>query len=210
MSWINYFDAIYVINLLKRQDRLLEITEHFEEYEIPFTRVQAIENSNGAEGLRDTMLIIFNEAIDNGYNNILVFEDDAKFIMEKQWVDEVMENVIKQLPENYWLCYLGGQPTGGYSNFYSPNLLPAIKYFSTQSVMYSKQGIKEIMARGIGFPIDNWIVDEIQTQGNCYAIDPMLCVQREGFSNIGHAEINWQPFMKPKHDQELNKMRTRC
>ena len=34
MSWIDFFDDIYVINLAKRVDRLLQITEDFEKIEI--------------------------------------------------------------------------------------------------------------------------------------------------------------------------------
>jgi GR25 family glycosyltransferase involved in LPS biosynthesis len=34
MKWLNFFDEIYVINLAKREDRLLTIAEHFEEYGI--------------------------------------------------------------------------------------------------------------------------------------------------------------------------------
>lgn len=209
MNWTGFFSQIYLVNLGKREDRLLEITEHFEQYEVPFKRVEAIEKPNGAEGLRDTMLLIFEDALKNNYDNILVFEDDCKFVVGKDIVDDVMNKVVKQLPENYLLCFLGGQPSGGYSSFFSPNLLPVIKYFSTHSVAYSKQGIKEIMSRGMGFPIDNWFVDEIETLGNCYAVDPILCTQREGFSNIGHAEINWDLFIVPKHNQEVNKLRAK-
>lgn len=206
MEWINFFDAIYVINLLKREDRLLQIAEHFEEYGIPFKRVSAIEDENGARGLRDTMLKIFNTAMVEGYENILVFEDDAMFVVEKPLVDATLNSVVKQLPENYFMCFLGGQPTGGFTSFYSPNLLPVIKYFSTHAVAYSKKCINEIMARKMDFPIDNWYVDEIEIMGGCYAINPLLCTQRQGFSDIGKADINWNLFIQPKHTQELNKL----
>lgn len=209
MSWVNFFDEIFVINLTKRSDRLLDITQHFEDYEIPFIRVSAVEDGNGAKGLMETMKYLFLLAADKGHKNILVFEDDAMFAESKDVVDLTMGEVIKQLPENYLLCYLGGQPSGGYSNFYSPNLLPAIKYFATHAVMYSIQGIKEIMGRQMDFPIDNWYVDEIQTIGRCFAIDPMLCIQRPGFSNIGNAEIDWSVFMIPRHREKLNELNAR-
>ena len=210
MSWIDFFDEIYVLNLEKREDRLLEITSHFEEYQIPFKRVSAVEDSNGARGLRDTMVNMFNEAIKKDYENILIFEDDAQFVVGKELVDDTMNKVVTQLPSNYLMCFLGGQPTGGFNSFYSENLLPVVKYFSTHSVAYSKQGIKEIMARNFDYPIDNWYVSDIQSLGNCYAIDPLLCTQRGGFSDIGHNEINWTPFIVPKHQQEINKLKSRA
>jgi len=207
--WINFFSKIYLVNLAKRRDRLFETAEHLEKYEIPFSLFTAIEKPDGAEGLRDTMNLIFDEAIENNYPNILVLEDDCEFIKEKIWVDETMNGVVEQLPENYLLCYLGGQATGGYSGFYSGNLLPVTKYFATHAVMYSLQGIKEIKARNLGYPIDNWLVDNIQTQGRCYGIHPLLASQRAGYSDIGKAEINWFPFIVPRHEQKINELNAR-
>lgn len=207
MSWLNNIDKVYLVNLLKREDRLLESAKLLEEYEIPYSIFTAIEKPKGAEGLRDTMNLIFKEAIENDYDCILVFEDDVKFMEEKWWVHEVMNMVFNQLPENYHLCYLGGQPTNGYPNFYSPNLLPAYKYFATQSVIYSKQGIKEIVNRGMDYPIDNWLVSEIQTLGQCYAIDPLLCSQRKGYSDIAKNVIDWNPFIHQRHIQKVNEIK---
>lgn len=209
MSWLSFFDKIYVINLAKRTDRLLDVTEQFENYEIPFKRFEAIEDENGARGLRDTMLLIFDEVVEKDYTNVLIFEDDVKFVIGKEILYDVMNKVIEQLPENYLMCFMGGQPTGGYSSFYSNNLLPVIKYFSTQSVCYSKRCVKEILNRGMGFPIDNWYCDVIQPLGYCYGVDPILTTQKEGYSDICKNEINWTPFIVAKHQQEINKLRSR-
>jgi hypothetical protein len=210
MKWLNFIDEVYLINLLKRDDRLLESVKILEEYHIPYKRISAIEKPNGAEGLRDTMNEIFNDSIKKGHSNILVLEDDFKPVVDIIWFNETLNNAVEQLPENYHCCFLGGQPTGGFSSFFSPNLLPVIKFFSTQSVIYSAQCIKEILARGMGFPIDNWLVDEIEPMGHCYCTYPMLTTQRAGVSDIGKTFIDWNVFMQPKFEQELNKMRARC
>lgn len=207
--WVDFFDNIYLVNLVKRTDRLLQSVEHLDEYDIPYTLFNAVEKENGAEGLRDTMNLIFEDAIQNNYSNILVLEDDCLFITEKIWVDETMKNVVKELPENYWLCYLGGQATGGFQNFYTSHLLPVIKFFSTHAVMYSKQGIKEILSINLGFPIDNWICENIQTQGNCYCTYPMLASQRPGVSDIGKEFIDWRPFMDIRFNQKINELNAR-
>lgn len=207
--WTDFFNNIYLINLAKRTDRLLQAVQHLDEYQVPYSLITAIEKPNGAEGLRDTMNLVFEDAIKNDYSNILVLEDDVLFVKEKYWVDETMKNVIAQIPENYWCCYLGGQPTAGYSNFYSTNLLPVIKYFATHAVMYSIQGIKEIITRGIGYPIDNWLVSEIQTKGHCYAVHPLLASQRPGVSDIGGQFIDWNPFIQIRHEQKINELHGR-
>lgn len=205
--WQSFFNDIIVVNLLKREDRLLQTTKDFEEYSIPFRRVSAVEdNENGARGLRDTMLGIFSEAIEKGHKNILVFEDDAKIVVDKIWFNDTMENIVAQLPENYHLCFLGGQMSVKPSRFYSSNLLPVIKYFATHSVIYSLHGMKEIMGRQMGYPIDNWFVDEIQILGHCYCAHPLLCSQYAGYSDIGKNVIDWHPFIVPRHAQKIAEM----
>ena len=62
MSWTNFFDGIYVLNLRHRTDRLLHITEEMEKYDIGFELVTSIENENGAEGLRQTVVKLFSIA----------------------------------------------------------------------------------------------------------------------------------------------------
>lgn len=209
MQWLNFFDAIYVINLAKREDRLLEIAKHFQEYGIPFQRVQAIEDGQGAKGLRDTMVNLFTQSIEEKKQNILVFEDDAKIVEQKFWFTDTMNAAVTQLPPNYHLFYLGGQATGGYPSQYAANLMTVNKYYATHAVAYSFQGMKEILSRGMGYPIDNWLVDEIQPLGHCYAVHPVLASQRPGFSDIGHAEINWDPFIVAKHYQKYSELKGR-
>lgn len=205
--WTSFFDKILLVNLPHRTDRLLESMDQFEEYEIPFERWKATHDPvEGARGLRDTMMEIFQTAIENRLENLLIFEDDVKFVQERLWFHDTMEKVVKQLPPNYWLCYLGGQATNGFSSFYSPNLLPVTKYFATHSVIYSLQGMKEIITRGMDFPIDNWIVDSIQTEGNCYAVNPLLCSQRPGMSDIGGQFTDWRPFIEMRHEQKINEL----
>lgn len=204
LSWHTFFDAIYLINLDKRQDRFLHSVQQFDDYGIDFTRVKAIEDSEGARGLRDTMLLIFDEAQRRNFNNILVFEDDVQFVKEKSWIDEVMNCVVHELPENYLLCYMGGQATIPFSNYYSGHLIPVKGYFATHAVMYSKQAIKEIMARGMEYPIDNWLVSEIQGKvGHCYCVNPILASQRADYSDIGKNNIDWNPFIIPRHEQRI-------
>lgn len=209
-GWINFFDEIYVVNLLKRSDRLLQITEDFEKYEIPFTRINAIEDEQGARGLRDTMLELYRNAISKGQKNILVFEDDCKIVVEKWWFDETMTNIVTQLPSNYHLCYLGGQMSSRPSHFFSPNLVPVVKYFATHSVIYSLQGMMEIMAREMQYPIDNWMVEAIQSLGRTYTCHPLLCSQYAGISDIGGGQyMDWHPFIVPRHEQKINEMNGR-
>lgn len=202
--WTNFFSKIFLLNMAHREDRLLESAKLLEEYQIPYEVFPAIRDvEQGARGLRDSVIAIFKDAIENNYDQIFIFEDDISFVEPPSTFHDIMNKAVEQLPENYHLIYGGGQPTAGYSYRHSPNLLPAIKYFATHSVGYSNQGMKEIVGRELGFPIDNWLVDNLQIEGLCYAVDPILCSQRAGFSDIGKGEIDWNPFIVQRHNQKV-------
>ena len=209
MNWVSFLDAIYVINLNKRTDRLLQIAEDLENFEIPFERVAAIEDNNGAQGLKKTMVGIFENSLEKGHKNILVFEDDCLFVTDKNGFHNTMNKVVEQLPERYIMMFLGCQICGGATHFVSPNILAGQKMYSTHAVMYSERGMKEVLASQLEGPIDNHYVDKIEPLSSSYCTYPLLCSQRAGHSDIGHAFIDWHPFILPKYEQEINKMRAR-
>lgn len=208
--WVNKIDRIVCLNLTHRTDRLLDFTEQMEKYEIPFERISAIYDTvQGARGLRDTMVELFKEEIEKGTEHLLVFEDDCEIIVEKIWLDETMNKVMEQLPPNYHMVLLGCQLTNRITEFRSPNLIPVSMAFSTHAVLYSLQGMKEIMARDMGWPIDNWTVEHIQKLGHSYCTFPLLCSQKPGKSDIGGQHISWKPFIEDRFQQKINEYHAR-
>lgn len=204
MKWINYFDAIYVINLSKREDRLLRITEHFEIYNIPFERVEAIQRANGAEGLRDTMTKIFREAIEKDFKRVLIFEDDAIVVVDEHTFHETMNGVTEQLPESFHVCFLGCQLSHRIKDWHSKNLFPVTMAFSTHSVAWGIEGMKQCVVE-MGFPIDNWMTTNLEPLGKSYCVYPLLCSQVPGISDIGGGNyMDWRPFIDMRYEQKIN------
>lgn len=203
--WTDFFDRIVVINLPKRLDRLLEVTEEMEKYGIDFELVDGITSElGGAEGLRLTVEKIFKESIEKGHRNILIFEDDTLFLCDPT---NTMELVVKELPENYDICYLSAQATCGFHYRQSASLLQLDGAFATHSWAVSLQAMKDILAIGMDAPIDNFLVRELQNRQRCYITYPILTTQREGYSNIGCAYISWRPFLEGRYDQKLAEMK---
>lgn len=208
MEWINKIGRIVCLNLPHREDRLLAFTEMMEKYQIPFERINAIhDKEQGARGLRDTMINLFTEEIEKKTEHILVFEDDAEIIIQEPMFHGAMTKVMQQLPENYHMVFLGCQITSNGCRWVSPNLIQVVKAFSTHAVLYSLQGMKEILARGLGYPIDNWYVDNLQALGHSYCTYPFLVSQRDGFSDIGMNWISWKPFLEQRFKQKLGEIR---
>ena len=208
MDWINKIGRIVCLNLLHREDRLLDFTMQMEKYEIPFERVNAIhDKEQPARGLRDSMKEIFADAIGKGLNNVLVFEDDAEIIIQEPMFHGAMTKVMAQLPENYHMVFLGCQITSNGCKWHSTNLIRVQKAFSTHAVIYSLQGMREIMARDFGFPIDNWYVEALQAMGHSYCTYPFLVSQRDGVSDIGGNFISWKPFLEQRFSQKVGEIR---
>lgn len=202
MEWVNKIDQIYCINLAKREDRFIEFTAMMDEYKIPFKRIEAVERPNGAEGLRETMVKIFTEAIEKEYEKILVFEDDCLILECPEIFHNTMDSVVDNLPEGWVNCFLGCQVTGKFLHRYHKNILSASKVFSTHAVLYSKRGIKEILAQGFDYPIDNYYVDKIESLRASYVVHPLLATQRAGYSDIGMEVFSWRPFIEGSYNQK--------
>lgn len=203
MNWVDKISNIVVLNLPHREDRLLKFSQQADEYEIPYNRKSAIKKPNGAEGLRDTMLDLFTTSISAGIKNILVFEDDCIIIVPPPIFHDTMNKVIEQLPENYLMCFLGCQITGKISHFHSGNIIQADKMYSTHAVLYSLNGMMEVVSRGFKYPIDNYYVDEIEPIGKSYCVYPLLCSQDSGYSDICQNEINWRPFIEARYETKI-------
>jgi GR25 family glycosyltransferase involved in LPS biosynthesis len=175
-----------------------------DKYGIDFELVDGMTSEiGGAEGLRLTVEKIFKESIEKKHSHILVFEDDVVF---NENPNSFMGEVIKQLPDNYWITYLGAQCTRGFKRRYSANLLQLDGAFATHAWMISLQGMKEIIGLGLEAPIDNFIVDKIQPAQNCYITFPLLATQRAGISSIGGQFIEWDFFITPRYYQKLAEM----
>jgi GR25 family glycosyltransferase involved in LPS biosynthesis len=126
LSINNYFDKIYYINLNKDVDRNENVLKQFHKFNITnFKRIEGTvvesipdeyywRNFNngflnekyilGSLGCRNSHLKIMKDALDNDYNQILIFEDDITFTQDpnKLLIDNI-DNI------NKWdMLYFGG------------------------------------------------------------------------------------------------------
>lgn len=201
-KWTKYLDKIFVINLAKRKDRMLQAVQQLNKYSIPFERVEAIPHKEGAEGLKLTMEKLFKDCIKKKYQNVLIFEDDLD-IIEKD-INEIMKKVMANLPPNYDIIFLGCQLCNCPTGFYHKNLLKGVdSAFATHAALYSLKAMKAFVNGKPEAPIDNYIQRHIEVRGNCYAVYPMVVSQIEGKSDIysDAKSLNWKPYLEGKFYQ---------
>ena len=93
MFGIHSFDCVYVLNLDHRTDRLLNITNQFEQINLKFVRFPAIKDKVGRDGCRFSHIAMLQDAKSKGYKNILICEDDL--LIRKKLVEDMPKIVEK-------------------------------------------------------------------------------------------------------------------
>ena len=102
-----YIDKVIYINLEHRKDRKEEIESELNSMNIEYERFNAISNPDfGIVGCTQSHLEIFKMAKEKGYKNILIFEDDFKFIVSKDIFEEQIELLYKS-QVTFDICMLG-------------------------------------------------------------------------------------------------------
>ena len=102
-----YIDKVIYINLEHRKDRKEEIETELNNMNIEYERFNAISNPDfGIVGCTQSHLDIFIMAKEKGYKNILIFEDDFKFIVSKKVFEEQIE-LLYNLQVKFDICMLG-------------------------------------------------------------------------------------------------------
>ena len=87
--------GIYFINLDHRTDRLEQITKELNDMGLKFKRFPAIKTTPGILGCGLSHLAVLKEARDLGLKNVLIFEDDFKFLIGKEEFHEKIENFLR-------------------------------------------------------------------------------------------------------------------
>ncbi len=187
MNWRSKIDKIFILNLPERTERREYIISEMKKYGITdFNMIPATFNENGELGIKLTMESVFSYAVENDFENLLVFEDDGSIIAAD--FEERMNSVIKELPEDYLTLQLGINmlmpPTR-----HSAHLLKVKAGYEAHAVLYSKEAIKMILSLlHDSLPYDVILAKHIQPLGRSYCTIPMLVTQKPFPSDIAKFE----------------------
>jgi len=196
----NFFDKIYCINLDHRFDRWKESVEEFKKHKIITERFSAATGehpmipankrvNSGEAGLITSHILIFADAIKNGYKNFLILEDDVEF--DSNFNKKFEEN-IKDLPEQWDILYLGGNnimPPLNYKN----NIYLSSKTYTTHAIGVNSKSIKKIFDRiDYNYPIDvNYSMQTMDSNTYAFIMQPNLAWQRVSYSDINKNVVNY-------------------
>jgi len=193
----------YVMNLESRPDRMVG----FRENQFPFNveRVNAIKMNPGWKGCTETQLAILREQNEFPF---IIFEDDC-FLLES-W--DIVEKAMLQLPADCDLLYLGATLMKPIHR-YSENLFVLKTAYCAHAIMYtSKRVVDYILNNHKQFfkrskernTLDVFYYSQVQEKFNCFIVDPLVAVQREGFSDIENKFVNYKQIINHFHKYTNN------
>lgn len=232
-NFFDYFDAIYCINLKQYVDRKKRSIEEFEKYDLN-SKVKwfdAIENVYGRAGCNLSHCGVIKQALEDGCNNVLIFEDDFEFL---SYEEEYFVNQLNFLKNNDWsMFYLGGNVLLRKINrvhltYVSKNIVKVNKHlFGAFAYVINKNIFKLILdiyepilfnilkkqrrhkrvRKQLYHHIDQCFAKTIQRDYNCYTADPMLASHLPGYGCIIKREMVEYNNLKEKYENSLRSIR---
>ena len=180
----SFFDGIFCINLLSRDDKYEKVKVVFDQYNIPVTfhRVEKHPIS-GLHGCYQSHIDIITNAKHQGMKNILIFEDDV--VASPYLTPHHLSEAIKFMAddEEWELFYLGSHPEirTTKSSKVSPNILH-FHSLCTHAYALSERGINTYAET----PFMGLAIDTLYKYShNSYGYYPTLFYQGGDGSDIG-------------------------
>jgi GR25 family glycosyltransferase involved in LPS biosynthesis len=182
-----------VINLKDRKDKKRHIEEELKNKNINFSYFYAEKHINPKRGCLESHLQVIKNAIKNKIKYIFIMEDDCKFINSLE--------TLNQPPSNWDMIYLGGtvhrivdRNYKGYARVQCWTTHAYIINLTNQKLVDALLEVEKYDGE-----IDRFYLQEIHSKFNAYICDPMIAIQKEGFSDIENREVSYD-FM----EQTLN------
>jgi GR25 family glycosyltransferase involved in LPS biosynthesis len=193
MSLDELYDKIFVINLDRRADRMLEISKALDRIGVKnFERVSAVDGkamnkkfpiAPGHVGCVLSHMKVLNLAKERGYKNYIVFEDDAEF--HPDFVS-LFDEKIKFVPENWDCVFFGGSHVGGFDRL-NEHVIKMHGSYTTHAMIINNSLYEKLTGvwgdQSFRSEVDVAMA-RLHKDNNCYSFNPPLVFQKAGYSDI--------------------------
>ncbi len=201
MSLESEFKNIYVINLDRRTDRWSLVKNELEKASIKnyerfsavdgktlthkykFVPTEAMSESQalGHIGCTLSHLGVLNKAKSDESERYAVFEDDVVF---KENFDQLFDQCFSEVPSNWDCILLGGSHVGGFDRI-TERVIRIFGSYTTHAMLINKKFYDKLTSvwENAGKEVDVAMAS-LHRDNYCYAFNPPLAWQRDGFSDI--------------------------
>ena len=207
----------FYINLINRTDRKSYIERELEKVGIKAERFNAIKLQNGAIGCSMSHLKILQTAKQNGWDHVLICEDDIQFLEPTVFVNQ-LNSFLKNHQTDWDVVLLAGNNMPPYNKIdetcvkvfhcqTTTGYLVKSHYFDILINNY-KEGIKKLIAepnKHIFFAIDKYWI-QLQQSDKWYLIIPLTVVQKVDYSDIEKRMTNYKKVMTDLDKENFLKM----
>lgn len=228
----HFFEKIYCINLDHRTDRWQQCCDIFNEYGITdkverFSAVQykhkdqSYSKAMGQLGCSASHFEITKNALQRKLENYLVLEDDFCFLDKPEILFNKLNTSLNELPSDWQMLYLGGNLDSSYGVYpiqkYSNNLFKLNACHTTHAFSVNKSLYETILEKSLfNIHIQDWynkynVIDvyfskEILKYNKCYIVNPILCLQKPGFSNIEQNHYDYTQWILQNFENFKNNL----
>ena len=201
-----FFDKIYCINLDERSDRWEDAKKELKSLGLSnYKRFTAIKNEIGYLGCRDSHIDVIKDAKKNNYEKILILEDDFVFVNKDK---DLIYNILNQLSTIDWELFYFGATVHLYEGKLtkvSENLVKTNFAYTTHSYAVNSKAFDYIIENAKNHDIiDVFYNDYIVKNDKSFISNPMICLQRESYSDIENKMSNYT-WMVDYFNTVLNK-----
>jgi glycosyl transferase family 25 len=199
----NLFGGVFYINLDHRKDRRDQIESELNKMDLKYERYNAIKHKIGIIGCGLSHLNVLKEAKRRNLKNVLIFEDDFQFIVDKKTFWEKMNNFFNknidydvllisynmknsEPYDDELLKVLDSQTASGYlvnNKFYDK----LIENLEEGNKLLQKTNNPPEYANDIYWK-------RLQPKNNWYAFKERLGIQRESYSDNENKIVNYELF----------------
>jgi hypothetical protein len=191
-----FFQKGYYINLDRREDRKIQFETEMEKYNLKdfFERFSGIDSINEPDPINkhyycaQTFFNLYKKIYDEGYENVVIFEDDAYFYNDVNQLpgSVLVENALDEIQNfsDWQMIYFGGHPIREV-DVVSKTLLRSPTILTSHAVGYKRSVIKRILDEYHPFvdcALDGWLGQRHDIVK--YLVNPIAMPQREGKSDL--------------------------
>ena len=192
----DFFKKGYYINLDRRLDRKEYFENEMTKYGLKdfFERISAEDSINEPDPIKKhgycslTYYKLFERIYNEGYENVLIFEDDAYFYNDPNELPgiQLVENALDELQNfpDWQMIYFGGHPIKEV-DIVSKTLMKAPTILALQAVGYKRSVIKRLLDEYKPFndsAVDGWFGQRHDIIK--YLVNPIAVPQIEGKSDL--------------------------